>query len=105
MAALREESKRVDVAIVRLEQLAPLREEFLQQTLSMYSAGTPVVWVQEEPENMGALTFMRINFGQNIFGHPFSSISRDPSASPATGSHRQHKQEQQKLVEKSFEIT
>jgi 2-oxoglutarate dehydrogenase E1 component len=84
--------------------LYPLRRDLLESAFSSYSKDVPVVWVQEEPENMGALTFMRINFGQNAFGHPFSSISRDASASPATGSHRQHKHEQQKLVEKSFEM-
>ena len=103
--AHRTETKRNDVDIIRLEQLYPLRRDLVESALSSYPKDVPVVWVQEEPENMGALTFMRINFGQNIFGHPLSSISRDPSASPATGSHRQHKQEQQKLVEKSFEIT
>jgi 2-oxoglutarate dehydrogenase E1 component len=98
------EAKRNDVDIIRLEQLYPLRRDLLESVLSPYPKDVPVLWVQEEPENMGALTFMRINFGQNIFGHSFTSISRDPSASPATGSHRQHKHEQQKLVEKSFEI-
>jgi 2-oxoglutarate dehydrogenase E1 component len=101
--AYRTESKRNDVDIIRLEQLYPLRRDLVESALSSYPKDVPVVWVQEEPENMGALTFMRINFGQSIFGHPFSSISRDASASPATGSHRQHKHEQQKLVEKSFE--
>jgi 2-oxoglutarate dehydrogenase E1 component len=101
--AYRTESKRNDVDIIRLEQLYPLRRDLLESALSSYSKDVPVVWVQEEPENMGALTFMRVNFGQNIFGHPFSSTSREASASPATGSHRQHKNEQQQLVEKSFE--
>jgi 2-oxoglutarate dehydrogenase E1 component len=103
--AYRTETKRNDVDIIRLEQLYPLRRDLVESALSSYANDVPVVWVQEEPENMGALTFMRINFGQNIFGHAFSSISRAPSASPATGSHRQHKHEQQKLVEKSFEIS
>jgi 2-oxoglutarate dehydrogenase E1 component len=102
--AYRTETKRNNVDIIRLEQLYPLRRALLEFAMSSYSKHVPAVWVQEEPENMGALTFMRINFGQNIFGHPFSSICRDASASPATGSHRQHKHEQQKLVEKSFEM-
>jgi 2-oxoglutarate dehydrogenase E1 component len=102
--AYRTEAKRNDVDIIRLEQIYPLRRDLLESALFSYSKDVRVVWVQEEPENMGALTFMRINFGQNIFGHPFTSISRDASASPATGSHRQHKHEQQKLVERSFEI-
>jgi 2-oxoglutarate dehydrogenase E1 component len=100
----RTEAKRNDADIIRLEQLYPLRRDLLESALSPYSKDVPVIWVQEEPENMGSLTFMRINFGQSIFGHPFSSISREASASPATGSHRQHKHEQQQLVEKSFEM-
>jgi 2-oxoglutarate dehydrogenase E1 component len=103
--AHRSETERKDVAIIRLEQLYPLRRDLLELALAPYPKEAPVVWVQEEPENMGALTYMRINFGQNIFGHAFSSICRDASASPATGSHRQHKVEQQKLIERSFEIT
>jgi 2-oxoglutarate dehydrogenase E1 component len=102
--AYRAESRRDDVAIIRLEQLYPLRRDLLELALAPYPKEAPVIWVQEEPENMGALTYMRINFGPNIFGHSFDWISRDASASPATGSHRQHKHEQQKLVEKSFEI-
>jgi 2-oxoglutarate dehydrogenase E1 component len=103
--AHRSETKRDDIAIIRLEQLYPLRRDLLELALAPYPKNVPVVWVQEEPENMGALFYMRINFGDNIFGRPFTSISRDASASPATGSHRQHKSEQQQLVEKSFEIT
>jgi 2-oxoglutarate dehydrogenase E1 component len=100
----RTESRHDDVAIIRLEQLYPLRRALLELALAAYPKDTPIVWVQEEPENMGALTFMRMNFGQNIFGHPLSSVSRDASASPATGSHRQHKHEQLELVEKSFDM-
>ena len=105
LESYRAELKREDVAIIRLEQLYPLRRDLLELAVASYPKETPVVWVQEEPENMGALTFMRINFGQSIFGHPFTWVSRDASASPATGSHRQHRHEQQKLVEKSFELT
>ena len=47
-----------DVAIIRIEQLYPLRKDELLEVLSVYPDGTPVVWVQEEPKNMGAWAYM-----------------------------------------------
>jgi 2-oxoglutarate dehydrogenase E1 component len=71
--------------------------------LSPYASGTPVYWVQEEPGNMGAWTFMRIQFGEKLFGRwPFAGITRPASASPATGSHRRHKQEQAEIIARAF---
>jgi len=99
----RADLKREDVALIRIEQLYPLRREVLEQTLSVYPANTPVVWVQEEPENMGAWRFMYVNFGEKLFGRfPFSRISRDASASPATGSAINHKKEQESLLVQAF---
>jgi 2-oxoglutarate dehydrogenase E1 component len=103
LEAHREEAKRHDVAIVRLEQLYPLRRELLETALAAYPEGTPVYWVQEEPMNMGAWFYLRVHFGENLFGRfPFAGISRASSASPATGSHRRHKQEQQEIIAKAF---
>jgi len=100
----REENKREDVAIARVEQLYPLRAHALQSVLSGYGEGTPAVWVQEEPENMGAWRFMRVQFGEELFGRfPFSIISRPASASPATGSASAHKKEQGEIIERAFE--
>jgi 2-oxoglutarate dehydrogenase E1 component len=98
----REESKRQDVAIIRLEQLYPLRLKELEQALAQYAAEAPAVWVQEEPENMGAWRFLRTQFGERLFGRPFSVISRPRSASPATGSANRHKREQADLVAAAF---
>ena len=53
LAQHRRELGRDDIAIVRVEQLAPLPFEQLRTVLTGYPDGTPVVWVQEEPENMG----------------------------------------------------
>jgi 2-oxoglutarate dehydrogenase E1 component len=95
--------KAQDVALIRLEQLYPLRRDLLERTLTAYREGTPVVWVQEEPANMGAWTFIRMQFGDKLFGRfPLSEITRSASASPATGSSRRHKQEQAKIVERAF---
>ncbi|MEO6601983.1 MAG: hypothetical protein ABIQ16_19040, partial [Polyangiaceae bacterium] len=65
--------------------------------------GTPMVWVQDEPENMGAWRHFRARFGSMLFGRfPFSGVCRTESASPATGSHNCHKLEQQELLERAF---
>lgn len=86
-------------AIIRLEQLYPLRRERLEAVLKPYPVETPVFWVQEEPANMGAWNYLRIQFGERLFGRfPFQGISRPESATPATGSHRRHKHEQAELL-------
>jgi 2-oxoglutarate dehydrogenase E1 component len=99
----RAELKREDVAIVRIEQLYPLRKEVLEEALKNYPAGTPAFWVQEEPENMGPWRYMRVNFGEKLFDKfPFSGIYREASASPATGSALLHKKEQESLLVQAF---
>jgi 2-oxoglutarate dehydrogenase E1 component len=103
LAEYREQAGRQDVAIIRLEQLYPLRREALEAVLSRYPKGTPVFWVQEEPGNMGAWIYMRIQFGESLFGRwPFAGIFRPPSAAPAAGSHRRHKQEQAEIISRAF---
>jgi 2-oxoglutarate dehydrogenase E1 component len=99
----RESLQRQDVAILRLEQLYPLNEPLLQSALAPYVAGTPVWWVQEDPENMGAWRFLRVRFGDTLFGRfPFGGIRRPPSPSPATGSARIHKKDQKYLIAQAF---
>jgi 2-oxoglutarate dehydrogenase E1 component len=99
----RKQSGREDVAILRLEQLAPIPVEQLRAALASYADGTPVVWVQEEPENMGAWRFLRIHLGEKLFDRlPFSGVARKAAASPAIGSHSGHKREQRELLAKAF---
>ena len=100
----REETSRNDVAIIRVEQLYPLRRNELESIMSRYAQGTPVVWVQEEPENMGAWRYMYTQFGgPRLLGvYPFSGIYREASASPAAGSTNRHKREQAELVKQAF---
>jgi 2-oxoglutarate dehydrogenase E1 component len=99
----REQLGREDVAILRVEQLYPFREKSLQLALAAYADGTPVFWVQEEPENMGAWPYLRQRFGERLLGRlPLVGIHRPPSASPATGSMSSHKLEQQRLVDQAF---
>jgi 2-oxoglutarate dehydrogenase E1 component len=99
----RAEAGHKDVAIIRLEQLYPLAPELLKSALSTFREGTDVCWVQEEPENMGAWPYLIVRFGRTLFDRfPFQGMTRPASATPATGSHRQHKQEQKQLLDKAF---
>jgi 2-oxoglutarate dehydrogenase E1 component len=99
----REELHITDVAILRLEQLYPLSDAELQSALAPYPEGVPVVWTQEEPENMGAQRYLYARFGTSLFSrHPFSSVTRAESASPATGSASSHRMEQEELLARAF---
>jgi 2-oxoglutarate dehydrogenase E1 component len=99
----RAELGRNDVAIVRIEQLYPLPDRVLRAAVDHFDDGTQFVWVQEEPENMGAWRHMRVRHGSMMFGRfPFSGVCRTESASPATGSNSCHKLEQQELLERAF---
>jgi 2-oxoglutarate dehydrogenase E1 component len=99
----REELKRTAVALVRIEQLYPLADETLAGALAPYADGTPVYWVQEEPENMGAWRYLRVRFGESLLErHPFIGIYRRSAASPATGSSSSHKLEQKELLERAL---
>lgn len=99
----REDLGRRDVAIVRMEQLYPLPLAELTAALSPYKDGTPVYWVQEEPENMGAWRFLLARFRYELFDRwPFAGIYRRASSSPATGSASSHKMEQKELLMQAF---
>jgi 2-oxoglutarate dehydrogenase E1 component len=100
----RQETGRGDVAVVRLEQLYPLPKRELEAALADYAPGTPVVWVQDEPENMGAWRFVRIQFGERLLDRfPFSGVCRQSAASPATGSKKSHDLEQNELLNAAFQ--
>ncbi|REK10273.1 MAG: 2-oxoglutarate dehydrogenase E1 component [Planctomycetota bacterium] len=103
LAQERQERERRDVAVLRMEQLYPLPMQPLQAALSRYKEGTPVYWVQEEPENMGAWRFLLARFGGELFDRwPFSGIFRRGSPSPATGSASAHRMEQRELLMQAF---
>ncbi len=105
LLAYREEHQRRDVAIIRLEQLYPLHPGLLEQLLAAYADHTPALWVQEEPANMGAWRYLHEKFGKRLFNRfPFALVSRDESASPATGSAHAHKLEQAKLIQRAFGV-
>ena len=100
----REELGRSDVAILRMEQLYPFPAKELEMILKEYGASTPVFWVQDEPENMGAWWFVRMKtLDIEAFAkRALRVVSRPESASPATGSNAAHKQEQAMLLEEAF---
>jgi 2-oxoglutarate dehydrogenase E1 component len=102
LAKARADKKRDDVAIVRLEQYYPLTSA-LSDVLEPYAPGTDLVWVQEEPRNMGAAYFLLANIESHL-RQRFSVrvVSRPESASPATGSHASHDLEQRMLTDQAF---
>lgn len=97
LKARQQKDKRKDVAIVRLEQLYPMPEEQSWKLLEKYK-NAEKVWVQEEPKNMGAYTFLK----RYVQFDDFKFISRKSSASPATGYASVHAQEQAKIVNSAF---
>ena len=89
--------QRKDVAIVRLEQLFPFPEKKLNEILSQFK-NSALVWVQEEPENMGAWSFiLRQLRSQNV-----QVVARKESASPAVGYLKVHNQEQLQIIDSAF---
>ncbi len=94
----REKEKRDDIAIVRIEQLAPLPQKQLDAIAAKYKTAR-FIWVQEEPYNMGAYSFLKMNWKNiELFG-----ITRKASASPATGFMKAHVKEQLEIIDKAFE--
>jgi 2-oxoglutarate dehydrogenase E1 component len=94
-----QKDNRSDVAIIRIEQLYPLPYKQLDALQKKYNKAT-WFWVQEEPQNMGAASFLQMNLKNINFG----TISRQPSASTATGYNKVHQQEQGEIIETAFSI-
>lgn len=90
----KEKDKANHIAIIRIEQLYPFPEKQYQQVISKYKNASDWTWVQEEPENMGAWSYLL----RTVKGITLKLISRPESASPATGSHHAHEREQATLI-------
>ena len=90
---------RKDVALVRLEQIYPLPQAQLEALRTRYGAA-PWHWVQEEPRNMGALSYLIMN----LDNFPIKYLSRPAGASTATGFSKKHAKEQADLVKAAFEL-
>ena len=94
--AHRKTVQRDDVAVIRIEQLYPLRVESLERILERY-AGAELIWAQEEPENMGAWRYIEDQLREKM-ELSFPYVGREANASPAVASARMHKQEQERIL-------
>jgi 2-oxoglutarate dehydrogenase E1 component len=108
LLAARTEKKRDDVAIVRLEQIYPWPAARLAEILGQYK-GAELVWVQEEPRNMGAWSFVfgtwmggLDQFTEQVGARAIRYVGRDTSSSPAVGSEKIHHKQQEALIERSL---
>ena len=99
LAAYREEKGLHDTAILRFERLYPLPFR-LPEVMERYP-NAQIRWVQEEPANQGAWSFIAIN-APGMINRPIEGISRPSSSSPAVGTHQRHVVEQQTVVEQAF---
>jgi 2-oxoglutarate dehydrogenase E1 component len=99
-----ERAKRnANVAVVRVEQLYPFPIAGLREIMSRYPNAKQMVWVQEEPENMGAWRFVdAIVWPVKNEGYDWRHVARVESGSPATGSKAIHDQELADLMEQTF---
>lgn len=99
------DEKKLQVPVVRVEQLYPFPHEQLLEIFTRYPNATSVCWAQEEPENMGAWGFIFHNLSKWLpDGLELTSSARVESASPATGSAKIHEQEQQELIQKALTL-
>ena len=95
----REKRKDMSVGIIFLEQLYPWPEADLQAALDQHPEAREIIWVQEEPANMGALSFVMPQLRRMVGGRAVLSIKRHPTASPATGSAKAHELEEKALID------
>ena len=94
------------VAIARVEQLAPFPRVSLREVLDGYPSLRDVVWLQEEPENMGAWEFVRPQLEEMIGDRcPLRYIGRARSSSPSEGSAAWHQLNQKVLIEQAFDVS
>jgi 2-oxoglutarate dehydrogenase E1 component len=87
--------------ILVLDQIYPFPESALEEALNQHSRARDFVWVQEEPANMGALSFVEPRL-HRLIGPGVRTIKRAASATPATGSHKAHELEQKTLLNMAF---
>ena len=99
LAERQQKENRKDIALLRLEQIYPLPYKQLEELYKKYNRAT-WFWVQEEPLNMGAASFLQMNLKSINYG----IISRQPSAATASGYNKVHAQEQSEIIETAFSI-
>lgn len=104
LVARKNKDNREDVAIVRLEQLAPLPRRRLAETLDRYPNVTEKFWVQEEPANQGAWPSLGLTLPEVLpdYFTPIKRISRRAMSAPSSGSSKVHAVEQQEIIDLAF---
>jgi len=95
----REEKNRKDIAIIRIEQIFPLPIDQINDQLKLYSKTKDIVWAQEEPKNMGPLSYLLLHFEKMS---TFRIVSRPLSDSPASGSSKRFEKRHKKVIEAVF---
>ncbi len=103
LAAHRKEAGIVDTTIIRIEQLYPFHGDLVTALAGQFPDATSFVWCQEEPQNMGAWTYVSPRL-QETLGKRIQYAGRKPGSSPAAGSKAMHYREQKALLTKAFEI-
>ena len=94
------EKAAVNVPIIRLEQFYPFPQPMIAAALKPFAGATEVIWVQEEPRNMGAWTFLQERLAALLGpNQKLRYVGRPVAAAPATGSHHRHEEQQHALVE------
>jgi 2-oxoglutarate dehydrogenase E1 component len=102
LRAERKKRKDTTTAIVFVEQLYPFPEDELVAAIDLHPSARDIVWVQEEPVNMGALFYMLPRLRHIAGERSVLSVKRSASASPATGSAKAHEVEQKTLLALAF---
>ena len=103
LAHMRTEKQRMDVAILRIEELYPFPGELLANELKKYPKAEEIIWVQDEPENQGAwLQVQRPVFDTLQTGQKLSFAARPASSSPAVGYFQKHSAQQKELMNAAF---
>ncbi len=99
----RDATGRDDVAIVRVEQLYPFHEQLAREIVGSYAGATEHVWCQEEPRNTGGFLFISDTFRERL-RIELAYIGRRAAASPAVGSKKAHKHEQEEIISQAVGV-
>lgn len=106
LEAKRKKQKEEGIALIRIEQLYPLDTEGIKQIFTRYPSLEDCLWVQEEPENMGAWLFISSCLPALLpAGMVLSYVGRERSAAPATGFYARHKEEQEKILKQALSLS
>jgi len=99
--AKRDATGQTDVAVVRVERLAPLPLDEIKSALALYPADAEICWLQEEPANQGGWGYMLMNLAEHL-DRPLRRVSREATSSPSVGSLKVHELEQAALIESAL---